>query len=440
MHNFIARLLFLCFFLSCNVMSASTNELTLTSNEDFRIPLGAYVSTYEDTSSEISVDDAITLIENSEFKDHESNSLQFGFTKSSMWLTATITNQTESTISSNLEVNYAPLDEVDIYLVNQDGNIHAQFKLGDSAPYNSRPISSRNHIAPLELAPESQYLLLVRLKSGSSVNAPMYLSTSRALFEHEHFSQIAMGMFYGLVLGLITYNLFLFVIIRQTIYLQYVLYALGFSLTIASIDGLLYQFWPSSAAWESRSLYVISWLSGAFICLFCRSMLQTKTQSPKSDKVLVALFIIWIMFCVLSFFIDTTIIGKINTSLGIPFIFTVFAITVIRFLQGHKAAIYFVVGMGAYCIGLLSLVAGALNLYDNYELAPTFFKIGAAIEMVMFAIALAQRIRSLESKSNTAEKEVKQVRTEAAIKAKYINEISESNKLLEQAVQTKSDF
>ena len=84
MHNFLARLLFLSVFLSSNMILASTNELSLTSQEDFRIPLGSYISTYEDTSSELSVDDAIKLIANSEFKDHEGNSLQFGFSKSSI--------------------------------------------------------------------------------------------------------------------------------------------------------------------------------------------------------------------------------------------------------------------------------------------------------------------------------------------------------------------
>ena len=440
MHNFLARLLFLSTFLLCNLTYASTDELTLTSEKDFRISLVGYISTYEDKSSVLSFDDAISLVENNEFKDHESNSLQFGYTKSSIWLTAAIANDTESIISSNLEVNHAPLVLVDIYLVNQDGKIETQFTLGTGVPYNSRPVISRNHIAPLELTPKSHYRLLVRLQSGGSVSAPMYLSTSRALLEHEHFFQIAMGMFYGLAIGLIIYNLFLFLIIRQTMYLQYILYALGYSLTMASLDGLLHQFWPNSPIWESRSLYVFSWFSCAFLCLFCRNMLLTRTESPNSDKVFLAFFFISITLGVLSFFIETSIMGKINALATIPFIFSVFAITVIRFMQGYRAAIYFVLGMGAYCVGLMSILVGALNIYDNYELSPSILKVAEAIEMVMFALALAQRIRKLETKSKTAEKEVQLVRAEATIKAKYINKMNETNKLLEDAVQAKSDF
>jgi signal transduction histidine kinase/CheY-like chemotaxis protein len=440
MRNFLARLLFLSFFLSSNVFSASTNELTLTSNEDFRIPLGVYVSTYEDTSSALSIDEAIKLIANDEFKDHESNSLQFGFTKSSMWLTATITNKTESPISSNLEVNYPPLAVIDIYLVNQDGSIQTYFELGSSVPYKSRPMSSRNHVAPLELAANSHYQLLVRVKSGGSVSAPMYLSTSRALLEHEHFYHIAIGMFYGLALGLIIYNLFLFLIVREKMYLQYVLYALGYSLTMASIDGLLHQFWPTSPIWESRSLFFFSYFSGSFLCLFIRSMLQTKTEAPKCDKVLLAFFFMSVVFCVLSLLIDTSIIGKVNAVVTTPLILTIFAITIIRLLQGYREAIYFVLGIGAFTIGLLSVIAGAMNLHAYYEHTASILKVAEAIEMVMFAIALAQRIRSLETKSKTAVKEVELVRTEAFIKAKYIKKMSDANQQLEHAVQAKSDF
>ena len=201
MHDFIARMLLISVFLASNVISASANELILSSQTDFRIPLVGYVSTYEDKSSELSIDDAIGMIANNEFKDHKSDSLQFGYTKSSIWLTAIITNETEFIIYSNLEVNHPPLVVVDVYLVNQDGSIKTQFKLGTSVPYKSRPVSSRNHIAPLELEPNSNYELIVRLKSGGSVSAPMYLSTSKVLLEHEHFYQIAIGMFYGLALG-----------------------------------------------------------------------------------------------------------------------------------------------------------------------------------------------------------------------------------------------
>ena len=306
--------------------------------------------------------------------------------------------------------------------------------------YNDRPVSSRNHIAPLELKPNSRYQVLVRVKSGGSIIVPMYLSTSRSLFEHEHFSQLIMGMFYRLALGMIIYNFFLFIITRQAIYLQYVLYALGYSLNMASLDGLLHQFWPNSPAWESRSLYVFSWFSGAFLCLFIRGMLQTKTEAPKCDKVLLAFFFISLPFCFLSLFIDTAIMGKINVLVLMPFILSVFTITVIRLIQDYKAAIYFVLGIGAYCLGLMFIIAGAMNLHEYYEQAPNILKVAEAIEMVMFAIALAQRIRTLETKSKTSQKEVELVKAEAAIKAKYIEKISETNKLLEHAIQAKSNF
>ncbi|MDX1696623.1 MAG: 7TM diverse intracellular signaling domain-containing protein, partial [Ketobacteraceae bacterium] len=274
--------------------------------------------------------------------------------------------------------------------------------LGDRIPYHARKIDSRFHVAPLKFEPGKRYHLLVRVESESSLLIPMYLSSIDQHYEHEHYQQIAIGMFYGLALGLFFYNLFLFVIIRDIVYLYYITYVAGYTLFMGSIDGLLFQFWPNAIEWESRAIYIFPSICGVFLSLFCRIVLQTKDESPLSDLVLRFFFFVYLTMTVAFFFLDIRLCAQLTSPIVAINAFSILFIVLVRFFQGHQAAFYFIFGMGGFCIGLLSLAFGAMNLHDNYDITPSILKLGASLEMVMFSIALAQRISNLQAMNRQA--------------------------------------
>lgn len=380
---------------------AETGPLTPAAS-NYRVHLGDHLVSYRDDSNNLSVAEVRSLYRQGSITQPALKSLQYGYSESALWFVAKLRNQFNKPINTTLEVRYPPLDRIDVYLLRSDGQIASHQVLGDQIPYAQRIIKSRIHMASLELDPSSDYHLLIRIESKSSLLVPMYLSSYDAQYQYEHYQNIAMGMFYGLALGLLFYNLFLLLIIKDIVYLYYIIYVAGYTMFMGSIDGLLYQFWPNAVEWEGRAIYIAPGICGMFLALFCRIVLQTKDESPLSDLVLRAFFWAYLVLTVSFLFLDISVCAKLTSPIVAVNAFSILIIVLVRFFQGHPAAFYFIFGMGGFCIGLISVSFGAMNLHDNYDITPLILKFGAALEMVMFSIALAQRISNLQVQNRQA--------------------------------------
>ncbi len=446
MPRILCSLLLLCAsFLNGALAEGRSPQTVAVEAQQFREYLGPYLQVHEDPSATLPLESVLGILERGEFRWPARQTLQFGYGRAAIWLTTPVRNPMPSPVTTHLEVRYAPLDHIDVYLVRgasppNSMQIESHIVLGDHQPYFARPLRSRHHVAPLTLAPQTDYHLLVRLQSDSSLSAPMYLASLDALYENDHLQQIGIGLFYGVAIGLFIYNLFLFLLIRDLVYLQYILYVLGYTLFMASLDGLLYPLWPEATDWESRSIYIFPWLCGVFLAQFCRNVLQTRGNAPLADAVLRAFFWIYLVGCCAFFVMDIGLTARINSPVVALNALSILAITVARFRQGHPAAAYFMVGMGSFCFGLLAVAGGAMNLIGNYDIAPSILKMGAAIEMTLFSIALAQRINTLEALNRVSQREIELTRAEAEARQRFSRQMQEVNRHLQLAVKAKSDF
>jgi PAS domain S-box-containing protein len=390
------------------LIALGTTELSAATIEpsgwNYRVYLGDVMQVYEDELARMTLADIQKLHANGLMATPANKTLQYGYRASAIWFTVDINNTSDHKVSNNLEIRYPPLDSIHVFLLDEQGSLIKELQLGDRIPYNQRTVQSRIHIAPLSFDANTHYRLFVRVQSESSLMIPMYLSSADAHYEYEHFQQIALGMFYGLALGLFFYNLFLFLIIRDVVYVYYIAYVLGYTLFMGAIDGILYQFWPEWTEWESRSIYVFPWICGAFLSLFCRSILKTQQEAPLLDLILVAFFITYVIGAVTFLFIDISICARLNSPIIAINAFTILLVILVRFFQGQRAAFYFLFGMGGFCFGLLAVALGAMNLHDHFESATWILKLGASMELVMFSIGLAQRISELQA--NTRQEKI----------------------------------
>ena len=72
-----------------------------------------------------------------------------GYNKSSWWLRFTVVN-TQYKSSWLLEIAYAVLDNIDVYVVSPDGDVKEYF-MGDQLPFGHRPVNHRHFVVPLKL-------------------------------------------------------------------------------------------------------------------------------------------------------------------------------------------------------------------------------------------------------------------------------------------------
>ncbi|MDX1696201.1 MAG: response regulator [Ketobacteraceae bacterium] len=420
---------------------AEAGEFVLPENE-FRVDISGRLQVFEDVEGNKSVQDVVALCDKGRCRPTTGKNLQYGYTSSAYWFHFTVISRAEERRRTYLEVRYSPLDYVDVFVIGPDGQVK-EMHGGDRIPFSERPAQTNYHLFPVVVQANSVHQVYFRVKSESSVSVPVYYASALALLENEHNSGAFTWGFYGLALGLFCYNIFLGLTTRNTVYFHYDLYIFFSCLFIASLDGLLVRLWPGSPDWESRSIYVFSWLMGFFVLNFSMVFLQTKRDLPRLHLLLSGMRLCLAIGAVAFIFIPIKLAAAINAPSILVLAFSIFIVGLYRALTGFKQAAFFILGIWAFLLGCGSVAAGSMNLHGYYELTPLFLKAGTAMEMFLFSIALGNRINLLEKETQVGRERLLKLELDASEKERKNNQRiieaqEESHKLKDAFLATMS--
>ena len=185
-----------------------------------RLQVGDKVALLEDPSGSLGVADILQAQQQKRFTPSNAAIPSFGFSSSAHWVRLTIVNQQSENRLLYLELDYPPLDLIDFYLAGADGIRHAQ--AGDSRPFALRPVKSRAAVFPFQVAAQSSQTCYLRVQTQGSLNLPLTLYSQEGYAKEISFSQLLYGTYYGIILAIIIYMGFLFVTLRDEVYLYYV--------------------------------------------------------------------------------------------------------------------------------------------------------------------------------------------------------------------------
>lgn len=326
----------------------------------------------------------------------------FGFSKDSYWFRFSVPEYEERWL---LELNYALLDQVDFYRVNRTGVVEI-VRTGDHLPFSERPIKHRAYLFPFDSSTEPQQIYL-RVKSSSAIQLPLTLWPEKVYFEADQYRFAEHGVYYGIALVIALYNLFLFLRLRDSAYLFYVLYVVTFALAQLSITGFAYQFiWPNYPLWNEQSIAVITPLIVTSGMVFSANFLKLKDRYPYLYKLLYIQAWFGILLAFLSTLLPYAVMipyGTASTILACTSILLVSYYVMIRSRQ--KYAIYFSAAWSTFLIGALVLAMNKFGFLPRTPLTESAAQIGSAVEIILLSFALAERLHDATGRRFKAEAE-----------------------------------
>jgi diguanylate cyclase (GGDEF)-like protein len=305
-------------------------------------------------------------------------------------------------------------------------------------PFWKRPFPHRNLVFPLHLSPGSEQSVFLRIESQSNTTIPVHLWQPAALAEHDRGSYATLGLYYGLLLALLAFNLLLFLSVRDPLYLLYVGMAVGMGIGQLSLNGFgNLWLWPDATKWANDSLawgFALCGLSGA---LFTRRFLDTARHTPVLDRFLLlamATFAIEVGFGMLVpyriFAISVSLSG-----LGFSIIAVITGVRCL--LRGQPGAAYFLLAWSLLLAGVGILATRNMGWLPTNWFTSSAMQVASAMEMVLFSFALADRINSLRR-----EKEVAQAAAlatgEAMVAALKRSEVELEHRVQERTVELAS--
>ena len=122
-----------------------------------------------------------------------------------------------------LGIDYAVLNQVDVYLVGEDGRVIDSARLGNLQPYADRPLPGRTLAMPLQLQAGSAPVLYLRVQTLGGMVLPITLSRLSAFHARQLDEQVLQGLLTGLGGCLVLYSLMQWWTLRESLYLKYAL-------------------------------------------------------------------------------------------------------------------------------------------------------------------------------------------------------------------------
>ena len=362
-----------------------------------RLPLGREMHVYEDVAGQATIADIVAHPER--LQPHKKDTLNAGYSHSVFWLKVDFNYQPRDPQASTswlLELAYPPLDHIDLYQQNADGAFELTQSTGDALPFDSRPVKENNYLFELNFSPGHTQTVYLRLASEGSIQAPLTLWSAKAYLEDQPVRIYILGLIYGVLLGMLVYNLFIYISVRDTSYLYYIFYIASFGLYQLSVNGAAVQyFWPDNPWWANAATPFLIGSAAFFGCQFARTFLHTASHSRWLDRALMLLMAIGALVMVLALTTSYAISLRLATGLALAFIFTIFVAGIVAWCRGLRVARYFVIAWTAFLLGGLVNTLMVLGYLPNVFLTMYASQIGSAIEVGLLSLALADRINAM---------------------------------------------
>ncbi|SIQ22890.1 diguanylate cyclase (GGDEF) domain-containing protein [Alkalispirochaeta americana] len=361
------------------------------------------ISVLEDPTGLMTLQDILSLGEGAFERHQEDRAPSYSYSRSAFWLRFPLSGAPPGT-TWILEVAYPLIQKMDLYLVSHgDSREVLHHRGGSHYPFYERPVSYRNVVFPLGGLQGSSYQVYLRVRSNGALVLPLNLWRAGDFTASLAREYLLLGAYFGILLILVLYNLFLYLFVRRRSYLYYLLYVsciAGFHL---SLTGLAFQYlWPGHPWWANRSVMIFIAGSVATLQVFASELLSLKTAAPRFYRLLRCSAAGAVLMIVPALVLPYTP-AMLMTIAGFIMASVIFCVTILSTLRGRDRLTWYF-----FTAWMLMIIAGILLSARSLAILPHSFltlfgiQVASILEIVILSLALAHRARLLDQQRKIA--------------------------------------
>lgn len=404
------------------------------------ISLTRYFSVLEDPSQRLQLEDVQRPDTAVQFKAGTASgeSLSFSYTRSAMWLRLHVRNTNGTPVVRMLEIANPLLAHLALYQP-VDGQGYQATRTGYALPFATRPHASRFFVLPINLPAGADQVLFLRVATPNSMILPVTLWEPQAFHAHERSDYVFQALYFGSALAIILYNLMLFLALRDTGYLLYVVSATFSALTVAAFVGVGTEYiWGDLPVVTKTATNLALAIALSAFLLFTRRMLATAERLPALDRLLTLFIGVNLAFCglLLVWFAQFARLFVINYALTALLLLVVGAVSAFK---RERSAYYFMAAYGVVLLALGMLSMRQLGILPTNPWTTSGAQIGSALEMLLLSFALADRYNVIRRDKELAQTRlVENLRTSEALLEERVTERTTELQVLNQRLQALS--
>lgn len=370
-------------------------------NDIERMPIGGQVALLKDTTGLLSFDQIASPGFENRFIQNIQVPPSLGFTTYPVWCRFKIKNHTNQQLV--LAIDNASIEKIDLYV--QKNGVFRHKAISAYRPFHQREILSNKPFFRLEIAEDSTQVCYLRLQTDAGLQFPLMIYSLESLAEHEHNSAVRNGLYIGIMIIMMIYNLFIYFSTRDRSYLYYVLYVAFITLTNVIEKGFAFEFlWPSAPS-LNHYVNITACLTGIFAILFAVEFLQISRHAKKIRPFFAILIGCFLITIVIILFRNRFLGLMLTEALSILATLSLLTAGFIVYKNGFKPAIYYLIAWGTLLLGVIIFLLKDFKLVPYTDFTINSLIIGSAVEAMLLSLALANRINIYKKEKETAQHE-----------------------------------
>jgi len=384
-----------CLALFPAMLFAATSEAVIDEAAQ-ALSLSPYLEVLPDEQGKWTIEDVSRPPVAQRFTANTQSVFNAGFTATPYWYRVRLSPRATSAASGEqwfVEVGFPPLDYVEFHSLHPEQGWQV-VRSGDLEAFSKRPIPHRNFVFPVQLSRDKPAVVYLRVQTHSSHVLPLTLVSAEALRQNGQRDILLLGSYYGLMLGMLLYNTLVFLAVRERSSFDYILVIVFAGLLVPlCLNGLGTQyFWGDSPRWISVSNPVSIFAGLCVSARFARSFLELPLNAPRLDR-LMAVYQ-WLAIAAVA---SSFVVGTLTANMACVVLAPLGALLMLGaalwlFLRGFRIARFYLLAWALLLACILIKTAQLAGVFATNALTLHSLQLGIAVLVVVFALALADKI------------------------------------------------
>ncbi len=407
---------------SCLLIQHTFAETLVLEKEKNYYSLENKVEYLIDRTHSLTINDLISDQKELTFQTIQNTILNFDVANTPIWLKITIENPLVISKELVIQIEYAWISHLELYK-----KVNGAIQLtttGVDYPNATKPIESRSYTFPIDLQAKSEQTFYIKVTNRYLTRMPISVSTKKTFIHNERIINIISGVYYGLMIAMFIYNLFLFITTKDIAYFFYI-GSIFFSVSYQAAHGAIYSIvFPAAIWWNQNAILISAPMILVFMIQFGRSFLHTKSRLPKFDRFMVVTLIISAIFMAFSLTPYGALAQKAIALFALATILSQLTAGILVYRQGYKPAIYYILAYSAFVSFSTIVPASVLGIIPYSPFVAWTYQIGSGLETMLLSLALADRINTLKREKFESLKKVTEATAKSEAKSDFLAKMS----------------
>ncbi len=383
-----------------------------------------------------------------EWQSAQREQINFGLTTAPYWFKVSLVNGNFSNAEWLLELASPLLDNVDVYVFNSEGRVTQYYYSGDNISSYRKTVPHPNLVFPLDLPAMETRHLFIHVESTGVIQIPINLWTWEAFNQRTMNYFTVQGIFMGLVVIMLLFNLAMYVAKGERIYLFYSGYIFFISLFNLGRLGVSYHFLlPFTPLAHDSINFLSAFIAIGCLCFFISLFFDLEKNDEALNRVTRAVGVGYFAMGLVSLLLPYNFSVLVLTLFAVmTSLFLVFISTRMLAIK-HPYARYFAVAWYTFLLGVLLLSLNKMGMIERSILTEYGIQIGIAVEILCFSLALADRMTDISEQMVSAKNKSVAMAIQVSrekektfeLQKQFLQQSIEQNHLLEKKVKQRTE-